>query len=375
MNAFNQSILRILALVKKELLSIFKDPRALGTLLVPPIIQCFVFGYAASYDLNNIPYALLDRSHSAAAREMVAHLDGTGLFHRVIVIERPEDVRKCMDDGSVVFVLSIGQDFEKELLSGRKADVQVISDGRNSNTAGTALSYVNSAISTFNAQWRSDHGLAAPSIGVATRAWYNPNLETRWSMVPALIGTLTLLQTLLLASLSVAREREQGTFDQLLVTPMRPFEIMVGKTVPVMIIGIVQATNVLAVAQLWFHIPFEGSLVPLYVGLFIFLLAAVGVGLFLSSISRTMQQAMMYSFAVIMPVMLLSGFTTPIANMPRAIQWLTYLNPLRYCVDISRRVYLDGAGLVQIAPELAALAALAAVTLTGSAWMFRRKLY
>ena len=375
MNSFLQSLLRVIALTKKELLTMLKDPRALGSLLVPPIIQCFIFGYAASYDLNNIPYALSDNSHSAAAREMVSYFDGTGIFHRVANLDNPADIQKYVDEEKVVFVLSIGSDFEKELEAGRSANVQIICDGRNSNTAGTALSYANTTISNFNAKWRADKGISAPTMAVNTRAWYNPNLETRWSMVPSLIGTLTLLQTLLLASMSVAREREDGTFDQLLVTPFRPYEIMLGKMIPAMIIGIIQATNVLLVAQLWFNIPFEGSYIPLYVGLIVFLMAAVGFGLFISSLAATMQQAMLYSFVLVMPFMLLSGFTTPIENMPDGIRYLTYLNPLRYAIDITRRIYLDGAGLAQIMNELYALGAIALVTLTGSSWFFRRKLY
>jgi ABC-2 type transport system permease protein len=375
MKAFFDSIQRILALVHKELLGILKDPRSVRVLMIPPIMQCFLFGYAASYDLNNIPYGLYDRSGSSASHELVSHLDGAGIFHCAKIIHNTAEMAKAVDDQDVIFVISIGPDFEKQLEAGQTANVQIICDGRNSNTAGTALSYVNAAVGDFNREWRSDHGLGGQALAVNDRAWFNPNLETRWSMIPGLIGTLTLLQTLLLASRSVAREREQGTFDQLLVTPLRPIEIMIGKMVPCLIVGFLQATGVLLVAQLWFHIPFEGTLLPLYTGLLFFLLAAVGMGLFISSISRNLQQAMLYSFVFMMPFMILSGFTTPVANMPTAVQYLTLLNPLRYAVDIARRVYLDGAGLPQILPEIGALAALAVVTLSTATWMFRRKLY
>jgi ABC-2 type transport system permease protein len=375
MNAILQSLLRILALTRKELLAILKDPRSLGSLLVPPIIQCVVFGYAASYDLTNIPYALCDESHSAEARQMMAHMDGTGIFHRVATVDRPEDIKAYVDDADVVLAITIGPDFEKEIVAGRPATIQIVSDGRNSNTAATALAYANTAIASYNAERRTSSSDTSPAISANLRAWYNPNLETRWSMVPSLIGTLTLLQTLLLAAMSVAREREDGTFDQLLVTPFRPFEIMCGKTIPTIIIGIIQATNVILVAQFWFHIPFAGHYLPLYFSLIVFLLAAVGLGLFVSSLAVTMQQAMLYSFVLVMPLMLLSGLPTPIENMPDALQYLTYLNPLRHCIDITRRIYLDGAGLPQVAHEILILAAIAAVTLTGSSWFFRRKLY
>ena len=375
MRALLESIFRVAALVRKELVSIVKDSRTLRSLLVPPIIQCFVFGYAASFDLTNIPYAMWDRSRSEPSRELAAAFDGTGIFHRVATVQSEADLARLVDDGDVVLVVSIGSDFEKELEAGRTTSIQMITDGRNSNTAATALSYANTIVATFNAKKNADAGVALPAAGAATRVWYNPNLETRWTMVPSLIATLTLLQTLLLASMSVAREREFGTFDQLLVTPLRPYEIMLGKCIPSILIGFVQATLILLVAQLWFHIPFEGTLLPLYAGLFIFLLAAVGMGLFVSSLAATMQQAMLYSFVLIMPFMLLSGLTTPVENMPAFVRALTWFNPLRHAIDITRRVYLDGAGLADIVPQLRALALIAAATLTSSVWFFRRKLY
>jgi ABC-2 type transport system permease protein len=204
------------------------------------------------------------------------------------------------------------------------------------------------------------------------RAWYNANLETRWFMIPALIGTLTFLQTLLLTAMSVAREREQGTFDQLLVTPFRPVEIMVGKALPSVLIGLIQATLILLVAQLWFRIPFAGSYLTLYAGLLLFLLAAVGMGLMLSAIVATMQQAMLYSFVILMPFALLSGLTTPLGNMPQIFQDLTLINPLRYAIDIAHRVYLEGAGLDRLVGDLWPMAAIATVTLSSAAWLFRR---
>jgi ABC-2 type transport system permease protein len=193
-------------------------------------------------------------------------------------------------------------------------------------------------------------------------------------MIPSLIGTLTMMQTMLLTAMSVAREREQGTFDQLLVTPFRPFEIMAGKAIPSVLIGTVQATSVLLIAQLWFRIPFAGSFATLYAGLGVFLLAAVGIGLFLSSLVSTMQQAMLFSFVAILPFSLLSGLTTPIANMPMILQYFTYINPLRYAIEITQRVYLESASLEQLIPDLWPLAVIAAVMLTTAAFMFRRRL-
>lgn len=368
------TLLRILALTRKELLAILKDPRTRFSLVIPPLLQCLIYGYVATYDLNDVPYAVLDQDRSAASRDLLAGLDGSGAFRRVANLSRAADIARMIDERKALLVVQIEPDFARRLMSGQPADVQVIADGRNSNTAGTAMGYVSAIVERFNADWRAEHHQGDPPVRLNTRAWYNPNLETRWHMIPALLGTLTLLETILLTGLSVAREREQGTFDQLLVTPFRPVEIMVGKAVPPMLVGIMQATLVLLVAQLWFEIPFAGSFVTLYVALTVFLLAASGMGLLLSSVAATMQQAMLYSFMLIMPFALLSGLTTPISSMPELLQYFTLINPLRYAIEMSHRVYLEGAGLHLLWPQLWPLAVISAVTLSGASWMFRHRL-
>ena len=368
------SIARILALARKELLAVLKDPRGRFSLFVPPIIQCFIFGYAATYDLNTVPYAVLDQDRSFASAELLAHMDGSTAFHRELSTGSAAAFRAAIAGRRALVGIQVGRGFERDLLLGLPAAVQVIADGRDSNTANTAAAYVQAAVASFNADWQEAHGGAPPAVEATTRVWYNPNLETRWTMIPSLIGTLTMLQTLLLTAMSVAREREEGTFDQLLVTPFRPGEIMAGKVLPSVLIGAAQATNILLVAQLWFHIPFAGSFITLYAGLAVFLAAAVGIGLLVSSVAATMQQAMLYSFAVTIPFSLLSGLTTPIANMPAALQILTLLNPLRYTIDLTRRIYLEGAGLGVLMPDLWPLALIAALTLPAAAWMFRHRL-
>ncbi|HUI61869.1 MAG TPA: ABC transporter permease [Steroidobacteraceae bacterium] len=368
------ALLRIIALTRKELLAVLKDRRARTSLLVPPIVQGLVFGYAATYDLNHVPYAVLDQSRSVASRQLLAALDGSGVFERVADVQRADDIRELIDSRKALLVVQIGQDFERRLASGAGAAVQVIADGRNSNTAATASGYVNSAVAAFNSRWRLDHALPGPVVRITNRAWFNPNLETRWNMLPGMIGTLTLIQTMMLTAMSVAREREQGTFDQLLVTPFRPYEIMAGKALPSMLVGLVQASGVLLVAQLWFRIPFAGSFLTLYTGLLFFLLAAVGMGLLLSAVAATMQQAMLYSLLLIMPFSLLSGLTTPLSNMPGILQYFTAINPLRYAIDIARRVYLEGVGLDVVTGDLWPLALIAAVTLTAASWMFTNRM-
>ena len=243
MSALLDSLFRILALTRKELLAVLKDPRSRVTLFLPPILQSLLFGYAATYDLNHVPYAVFDEDRGAAAHDLIAKLDGSGVFEQVARIYRAGDIADLIDNRRALLVIRIGKDFERRIAADQPADIQVIADGRNSNTAGIALGYVNAIVEAFNADWQTAHGQKGSPIRVTTRAWYNPNLETRWHMIPSLIGTLTLLQTLLLTAMSVAREREQGTFDQLLVTPFRPAEIMAGKALPSLLVGLVQAID------------------------------------------------------------------------------------------------------------------------------------
>jgi ABC-2 type transport system permease protein len=345
-----ESLLRIIALTRKELLAVLKDRRSRMSLLIPAIVQSLVFGYAATYDLNHVPYAVLDQDHSDASRQLLAGLDGSGVFERV---------RTWIDRRRALLVVQINQEFQKQLERGMPANVQVIADGRNSNTAATASSYVTAVVGAFNQHWREDHGQPPNVLTSSDRAWYNPNLETRWNIIPGLIGTLALIQTMMLTAMSVAREREQGTFDQLLVTPFKPFEIMAGKALPSMVVGVAQATGVFLVAQLWFQIPFAGSVVTLYLGLIMFLFAAVGIGLLLSSVMATMQQAMLSALLFIMPTVL---------------QYFTAINPLMYAIDIARRVYLEGAGLSLLTHDLWPLALISIITLSAASWMFGHRI-
>lgn len=368
------SLLRILALIRKEFLAVLKDPRSRFIIFLPPILQSMIFGYAATFDLNTVPYAVYDQDHSAASAAFLNRLDGSGIFQRQADLGRIEDITAWIDSSRALLVIRFDQDFERHLLAGQAAQVQVIGDGRNSNTAGTAMGYIESVVDDFNVAWRSSHGQPEASLRIVMRSWYNPNLDSRWSMIPSLIGTLTMMGTLMLTALSVAREREQGTFDQLLVTPFRPFEIMVGKALPNMVIGLTQSTTILLIAQFWFRIPFVGSFVVLYAGLGLFLMAAVGLGLFVSSIAKTMQQAMLYAFLLVMPFALLSGLTTPVNSMPDFLQSVMVINPLRYALDITKRVYLEDAGFAQLVPDFLPLTVIGLVTLSGAAWLFRRRL-
>lgn len=364
-----ETLWQIIALIRKEFLAILKDPANRVTLFVPPLLQALLFGYGATYDLTNVPYALLDQSRGAAAVELVSKLDGTGVFHRVATLDSPTQIATVIDNGQALLVLSIPSDFEGRLNAGQEAPLQMILDGRNSSTAGSAAGYMANIVGSYNQQLSG-----APTVGIEKRVWYNPNLESRWTMMPALIASLSMIQTLLLAALSVAREREQGTFDQLLVTPLTPMQILVGKAVPSICVGLVQSTIILLIIRFWFQIPMAGSLWLLYGGLLMFTVAAVGIGLSISALSATMQQAMLYTFVLIMPLMLLSGLLTSVKNMPEVLQTATYVNPLRFGIDIVRRVYLQGATFADVATSFVPLLAVAAVTLPLAAWLFRNRL-
>lgn len=246
----------------------------------------------------------------------------------------------------------------------------MILDGRNSSTAGQAAAYMGNIVSAYN-QERS--GMRPPVV-LETRAWYNPNLESRWAMMPALIAGLSMIQTLLIAALSVAREREQGTFDQLLVTPFTPMQILFGKAIPAIFIGLMQSTIIFLIIRFWFQIPMAGSLWLLYGGLLMFTVASVGIGLSVSALALNMQQAMLYTFVLVMPLMLLSGLMTSVKNMPDWLQTATYANPMRFGVEIVRRVYLEGAGFADVAADFIPLIVIAALTLPLTAWLFRNRL-
>ena len=366
---------RILALVRKEFLALFKDPKSRMTLIVPPMIQLLVFGYAATFDLKHIPYAIYDEDRSAVSRDLEAAFAGAPAFHRVAVLSAEGEIAPLVDARRVLVVVHIGPRFAAELLSGRTAPLQVIVDGRNSNTAMAALGYVRDMVDRFNRDWIAAHGLQGPPAALVTRAWFNPNLESRWFFIPGIVGMLTLVVTMLVTALTVAREREQGTFDQLLVTPMRPGEILLGKALPGFLIGIVQATVILLIATLWFHVPLLGSLPALYCGLALFLLSGVGAGLLISSLAVTQQQGLLGAFLFMVPAVILSGFATPIANMPEAVQLITLIDPLRYFLVILRKVFLEGAGFDVLLGQLWPMAVIGVVTLGLASWLFRHRMY
>lgn len=370
MEAIFAVLAQISALIRKEILALIKEPANRALLFAPVLVQSLLFGYGATYDLTNVPYAVLDQSRGAASTELLARLDGTGVFHRAATLAVPAQIAEAIDGNDALVVLSIPADFQERLNAGQSAPLQVILDGRNSSTAGLAASYVGSIVASYNAALSG----GGAGVSIERRAWFNPNLESRWNIMPALIGALSMLQTLLIAALSVAREREQGTFDQLLVTPLTPLQILAGKAIPAILIGLLQSTIIFLVIRFWFAIPMNGSVWLLYAGLLTFNIATVGIGLSVSALSLSMQQAMLYAFLLIMPLMLLSGLLTPIENMPEVLQIATYANPLRFGVSIVRRVYLEGATFIDIWRDFIPLLAMGAISLPLAAWLFRHRL-
>ena len=370
---------RVLALLLKEFLALFQDPKSRSVLIGPPLIQLIVFGYAATFELKDIPYAIYNEDRGAISRTFEAAFEGARTFRRVATLASDAEMAPLIDGRDARLVIHIGPRFSDRLMSGAssqiQAPLQVIIDGRNSNTAMVALNYVRSIVDQFNRRWMQEHGLPTMPAYLEPRAWFNPNLESRWFFVPGIIGMLALVTTILVTAMTVAREREQGTFDQLLATPLRPGEILLGKALPGFLIGMAQGTVILLIVTLWFEVPLRGSLPALYCGLALFLLSGIGVGLLISSLAVTQQQGLLGAFLFVVPAITLSGFATPIANMPPFIQAVTRIDPLRYFMIILRKIFLEGAGFDVLLHQLWPMALIGGASLALASWLFRHRLY
>lgn len=366
---------RILALVTKEFLALLKDKRSRMVLIVPPLIQLIVFGYAATFDLKNVPFAVYNEDSGAASRQLLADFDGSPGFTRVAQVTHESEIAPLIDAKQVLMVVHAGPNFSADLSSGRPAGLQVIVDGRNSNTAMLAINDVREMIDRFNLAWAASHDGNLPPSHIETRAWFNPNMESRWFFLPGIVGILTLLVTMLVTALSVAREREQGTFDQLLVTPLRPVEILIGKTLPGFLIGLAEASVITLAAVFWFKVPLLGSLLTLYTGIMLFLLSGVGVGLMISSFAVTQQQGLLGAFIFMVPSIILSGFATPIRNMPQLVQDITLLNPMRYFLVVLRGVFLEGLPFHLLIHQFWPMALIGVTAFSIAGWLFRHRMY
>ncbi|MDR0576953.1 MAG: ABC transporter permease [Candidatus Accumulibacter sp.] len=372
------ALTRIFALIVKEFLALFKDPKSRTVLIGPPLIQLIIFGYAASFDLKYIPYAIYDEDRGALARGFEAAFSGAPAFRRVASLASEGEIAPLIDSREALLVIHIPPRFSERLLSvppgGVDAPLQVIVDGRNSNTALVALNYVRGIVDGFNSRWLRERGQAGAPATLESRAWFNPNLESQWFFIPGVVGMLALITAILVTAMTVAREREQGTFDQLLVTPLRPGEILLGKALPGFVIGMAQGSVILLIVTLWFGVPLLGSLPALYCGLALFLLSGVGFGLFISSLAVTQQQGLLGAFLFLVPAVILSGFATPISNMPPAVQAITLIDPLRYFMAVLRKIFLEGAGFDVLTHLFWPMALIGATALALASWLFRRRM-
>ena len=366
---------RILALTIKEFIAILKNKKSRMVLILPPIAQIIVFGYAATFDLNHVGLGVYNEDQGIVSRDIIARFQGSKTFKIVKHISNDSEIAPLIDLQKAIAVLHFHRNFSKDMSKGKPAELQVILDGRNSNTALIALNYIHTIVADFNRHWAEGKQDRMPPARLKVRSWFNRMLDSHWFIIPGIVALLTIVVTLEVTALSVAKEREAGTFDQLLVTPMTPFEILVGKSLPGLIIGTLEGTFIILVTVFWFDIPLRGSILALYTGLFTFLLSAIGIGLMISSISVTQQQGLMGAFMFLVPSVVLSGFATPIANMPELVQKLTLLNPMRYFLVIVRSVFLQGASFDLLWTQYIPMAVIGIVSLAVAGSLFRKRLY
>lgn len=369
---------RLARLARKELTQTLRDPRALRVIFLAPIIQLIIFGYAVTTDVKNAATVLYDRDNTTLSRELVEQLTAPGYFRITEIATRASDLADALDHGRAIVALEIPRGFQTDLLSGEPATVQLLLDGTTSNTATVAQAYASQIILRFG-QRHSAAALAAmtaqghqPGVDLRVRAWYNPNLESRVYNVPGVVANLMMLMSLLLTTLSVVRERELGTLEQLMVSPLTPAEMIVGKTLPVMGIAMVDLFLITVVATLWFHIPLRGSLALLCLVSLAYVVCGLGIGLLISTVSNTTQEAFMTMFMFFLPALILSGFFFPIENMPVFFQYLTLADPVRYYVAAVRAIFLKGAGITVLWPKIAALAGMGGLILWFASTRFRK---
>jgi ABC-2 type transport system permease protein len=362
---------RVRTLLRKELRQIFRDPRMKRFIFIAPVFQLIVFGYAVNTDIRDTPLYVVDHSSSYESRLLVDALTASGYFRVVGRSARPEAMTRALDRGDAIVAIQIPPGYAADFKAGRGARVQVIVDGTNSNTATVAQGNVLRIMQQLTERSAADRaGVRPGGVELRIRAWFNPDLASRVYNVPAVMGLIVLLMALLLTALTMVREREMGTLEQLTVTPVTPGELILGKTIPVALISLVQLTIIMGVAILWFGIPFRGSILALLVAATIYIVAGLAFGLVISSISRTQQEAIMVMFLFIMPAIILSGFMFPVFTMPTVFQWITLANPIRHFLEIVRPVFLKGSGIADLWPQYLWLLALAATALLTARWRF-----
>ena len=373
---------RLRQMLIKEFIQVLRDKRARFVLFGPPIMQMLIFGYAATLEIKHVPTAILDFDQTEASRDLISRFTASRYFDVRLLKADRRQIPRLIDRGDVTLALQINAGFARDLGKGRTARLQVIVDSSNSNTALIGLGYVNQVAANFAESYqvarlqRLSPGTLSgiPRVVLDPRPWYNVGLSDRWFFIPGVIGNLIMVIVVNLTAFAVVREREIGTLEQIMVTPIRRVEFILGKTVPFFLIGLFDAVLVSVFGTLWFGVPLRGSIGVLGLGTILFLICMLGIGLFISTVSRTQQQAMVTAFFFIMPSVLFSGFGSPISSMPEALQRLTYLNPLRYFQEVLRSVYLKGIGFDLLWQEMAAMALLGVLMLTVSVFRFQKSL-
>lgn len=378
----------ILHIVIKEFLQIRRDRRMLGLSIIAPMVQLIVLGYAATTDIKSIPMVVCDHDRSATSREFIAQFTNSGYFIVTKYVNSAKEIDPHIENGEAWLALVIPSDFGKNILANRTAQVQLIADGSDANSANISLGYASQIVVKYSRsivaetlrrlQIASEH--AAPAVKPVrvepeVRVWYNPDLKSANFMVPGVVALVLMIITMTLTSLGIVREKEIGTLEQLLVTPIKPYQLIIGKLLPFAILGAIDVTLVLTVARLWFEVPMRGSVILLYGLSGLFIMTTLGLGLFISTISRTQQQALMTAqFFIFMPFIFLSGFIFPIENMPQWIQAITYVIPLRYFIVIIRGIFLKGTGIAELWPQALALLTFGVLILSLSVARFRKRL-
>jgi len=373
---------RLKQMLIKEVIQVFRDKRTRFVLFAPPIIQMLVFGYAATFEIYHVPTVVLDLDHSQESRELLSRFSSSPYFDVQHQLTDQRQIADSIDRGKATVAIQLRAGFAENLRSGQTAPVQVVVDGTNSNTALIALGYINQIVARFARDYQQDRMdrtapqlvSLLPQVQIEPRPWYNEDLRSRWFFVPGVIGSLTLVLVTTLTAFAVVREREIGTLEQIMVTPIRPSEFILGKTLPFFLIGLLDVSLIATLGTLWFQVPFRGNILVLLAGAVLFLLCMLGVGLLISTVSSTQQQAMVTSFFFIMPAITFSGFGFPISTMPQWLQYLTYASPLRYFLVVLRGTYLKGVGLDILWPQMLAMAGMGLGLLTIAVLRFRKAL-
>lgn len=370
---------RIRNIIRKEFIQAFREPRMRWMLFIPPLLQLLIFGYAVNLDVDTARIAWMDQDRSPESRELLSDFEGSGRF--VIAAEPGNDaeMKRLLDRGTVDGVIRVLPGFALDVQRGRTAGVQVLLDGTNSNTTSIVSGYAAQTIARYSSKvmaerQRDKPPVRTPRIATRTRVWFNPDLRSRNYFVPGVLVNIITLVTLSMTSMAIVREKELGTMEQLLVTPIRPVELILGKALPFVLVGLWDMLLVVGASLVVFHVPFVGNFWLLLFAACLFLLTSLGAGLFISTVSQTQQQAMLATFLFFQPFFMLSGFTFPVRNMPEIVQWLTFLNPVRYFLEIVRGIFLRGSGIDTLWPEMVALAVFGVVILGASVGRFHRTL-